>query len=326
MHYRGGPAVALLSVLIGLSVVAGCASPSGGSAGSSSAPSSSTDGLRAFGPDPGAAAYRALDLCRLVDLKQLQSAYAEAGGNGRLIRDSGGPSACDYEPDTGNAWARLSLAAARDKLPPHVRTTELGVDKIETTPEGSIIFDPALTTFFVIGRSGYLLSVTGPGNTLDAARLAKALSRLALAALAKPLPRASLPASSIATMDICEGVRAVGMAQGLGVAVPLEASVDSRICIYPDRFWVAWYPKAGYGRRFDGSGAGDGPVPVQIGPVTAQVRADICELIVPLREAPDGAGWAHESLLARAEPGGPPCDDFIAALEPLVARLKAQAQ
>lgn len=156
------------SVVGGLAVVvlvlAGCGSgesPASTASASASAPPSAPQ--RPLGPDPGPAAYRALDVCALVPLATLQRAYTAAGGSGTLRGLSGGPALCSYTTQDRAASATLRLDAPRDQLPPDVITTDAGVNTVDTDPAGVIVHDPAVSSAHVLSTSGYLLLVAGSG-------------------------------------------------------------------------------------------------------------------------------------------------------------------
>lgn len=132
----------------------------------------------------------------------------------------------------------------------------------------------------------------------------------------EPPPTHTLPTTAVSDRDLCEAMARADVLGALGIRGDLVGSADGRVCSLPKQLSVAFWSERGY------TVPSANPESVQIGPATAQVRRDICELIIPVDAAPPGAPWAYDSILARSvADGGPPCDRFIASLAPLVTLL-----
>ncbi len=277
--------------------------------------SAATAAERDLGAEPGSVAYRSLDVCALVPAAALQQGYAGEGGSGSVSLDVLAPARCTYSLSDSGGWAVLELALPRERLPSDVRTTDAGVNKVDSGASGVIVYDPAIASLHVLSTSGYLLRVSGPGDTPDAQRLALALARQVRQRLTQPPPTLAVRESDVSGRDRCEAADQAGVVASLNLQGPLESSADGRLCVLPDQFWVGFHGERGYPKRLPAE-------KVRIGNVTAEVRPDLCELIIPLHAAPKQARWHYDSLLARPDPEkGPPCDRFITSLAPLVDLL-----
>lgn len=304
-----------LAGLVALSVlVAGCTSVSGGPAPTSPSPpatasvAASSPATRSFGPDPGSAAYRSLDVCALADPAAVQAAYTSAGGQGTVRRTHGDPTFCTVEVTENDLYAVIQLASPRSRLPADV-VTDAGVMAVDSGPGGTILTDPAKSAIYVLSTSGFNVQVEGSGDKPGGEHLTAAVATVARQRLQQP-PRLALPPSAVSARDICAVVEQTGVAQALGVSVPLEASVDGRQCNYRGKFTV----------NFVGRSADDYPgEPVVVAGVTGK-RISGCEIYLPLAPAPAGAGWPTDAIVANAT--GVACDAFAQALAPLVKALR----
>ena len=290
------------------------AAPSGATADAMTT-SAATATERELGPDPGSIAYRSLDVCALVSVATLQAAYAADGGSGSVSSKVSGPASCDYSLSDSGAWAGLQLDSPREQLPSDVRTTDVGVNKVDSDSSGVIVYDPAMTSLHVLSTSGYLLRVTGPGDSTDAQRLALALAKQVRQRLTEPPPTLALQETEVSGRDLCEAVHKTDLLASLGLQGDVESSVDGRLCVLPKQFWVGFHGQRGYPEGLPGE-------TVRIGSVTAEIRPELCQLVIPIHGAPKNARWPYDSLLARPDPQtGPSCDRFIRSLAPLVDLL-----
>lgn len=300
--------------------LAGCGAGST-SAGPDTSTSSSPVGAttpsaseRDLGPDPGIDGYRTLDLCALVPAATLRAAFVQVGGAGQVKANANGPASCRYALDGKGAWAHVELAVPRDELPADVRTTDPGTNKVDATEAGLLIHDPASAFIHVLSPSGYVLRITGPGDTLDAQRLAMALGTSARERLTQAPPKLAVPDTAVSGRDLCEAVRQADVVGALGLEGDVTSSVDGRLCGLPNELYVSFYGEPGFPST-------DSVAEVRMGRVTAQLRPP-CELVIPLQPAPEGAGWNHDALLAQSlGHGNTDCGEFVRALTPLVAIL-----
>ncbi|MFC7487294.1 hypothetical protein ACOCJ7_19815 [Knoellia sp. CPCC 206453] len=309
----------ILSSIAVVLTFAGC-----GAGDSSSGPSPSTSSSAAgggtpspserdLGPDPGVDAYRSLDLCALAPVAAVEAAYRNEGGTGPVTASSDGPALCFFAPGSGGG-SHLEFALPRDRLPADVRMTNPGVNKVDATSAGALVYDPAIAIVHVLSASGYLVRVTGPGDTVNAQHLTLALAKVVRQSLTQAPPQLAVPETAVSGRNLCDAVRKADVMGALGLQAELQSSADGRACELSDSVWVSFHGRGGYPPDYEVS-------KVPIGPATAQVRRH-CDMIIPIRPAPPGAGWEHDSLLASSvQPEGPDCDRFVGALAPLVELL-----
>ncbi|KGN32170.1 hypothetical protein N802_10655 [Knoellia sinensis KCTC 19936] len=284
----------------------------------SAAPVAASAPDRDLGPDPGADGYRTLNLCALVTPRELEPAFHKEGGTGKVIGEVGGPGACDYrhENDKGTR-ARMEFADPRAEMPVDVRTTDPGTNKVDSSDAGVLVHDAAVAVVHVLSKSGYIVKVTGPGDTVDAQRLTLALSKKVRERLGAdaPLPRLEVPDTALSRQDICAAAKEADVMGALRVTGSVKSSVDGRVCEFPDGFWVSFSVMGNLPATTSSAGE------LHIAGKAAQVTSN-CEILVPLRRAPKGSWWEQDSLFAGAKDESPAaCDRLIRALDPLVTHL-----
>lgn len=307
----GGVAVLVMAV-------AGCSDSTPAVSGSSTTrtmESASTTSMRHLGPEPGPAAYRALDLCALVPVATLRAAYVATGGTEPVELRVNGPSSCRYRLKDSRGFADLQFAAPRHKLPDDVRSTDPGVNKVDATTGGVIVYDPAVTSVYVLSSSGYLLHIAGSGDSADAQHLALALGKSARQRLEQTPPNLNLPDTAVSARDLCDVVRQANVVDALGLRGQIDSTVDGRLCELTEQFWVGFHPK----QEFP---PGTSASKVTNGSVTTMVHPDRCQFLIPIHAAPQGAKWGYDSLIGSGEPRtGSECERFIRALTPVVESL-----
>ncbi len=113
--------------------------------------------VRDLGPDPGAAAYRALDVCGLVPAAEIHAVWGATeptAGSTKVVVRSSSPGGCLLDLGQAGWSARVSVASSRPDLPAEVRTTDLGIDQAVELPHGLLIHDPACRNGYAVGAAG----------------------------------------------------------------------------------------------------------------------------------------------------------------------------
>ena len=301
--------------LSGCSLVAKLSSPqpSTSPVQASPAPTALTATLRDLGPDPGPVRYRALDLCGLIDFQELQAAYTAEGGEA-LTFTVNGPGSCTYANAEGDERVSLGYAQPRGELPDEVRTTDIGLNREDVTPEGVLIYDPAVESVTVVSPSGYLIALSGGGTYERGRKLTLAAANAVRSALVGAPPQLSLPPGSLGARDLCADAESFGLDAALGVPGEVYPSVDARTCTVGD---VGWF-----GFTADPDPSPVGYQPMWIGSQYGQVRMQTCQVLIPMGPGPTGARWSRDGLYAASDlHDEASCRGFIKALGLFADRL-----
>lgn len=314
---------AAAAALLTTGCTAGPGSPSSTGPGEVSGSPSPTAAPRDLGREPGAEAYRALDLCALAPPAAVRDRWAaDASGTQLPPLSSAGPGVGTRALAIGDPPDYLTLAVADDRawLPAEVTTTDPGLSTVVDLPGGATVRDPSCTTAFVLSDAGYVLDLEIQGTSLGtgACALLDAVAGVALERVGSPAAESPPPPGSALAIDLCQVVAASGVLEQLPVTAPLATRADGRFCrtasadggfsglaftivrgsSFPAAYRGVTRTRVGDRPAFDASGAG------------------ACQLLVPL----DGAGrW---SLFVNGSPRvGADCAQLPDALRPVVDRL-----
>lgn len=312
---RVGVVVVVSLALSGCSLVAKLSNPepSASTVQTSPVPTASAATLRDLGPDPTSAQYRSLDLCGLIDFEELQAAYTALGGE-ELSFEPNGPALCTYSNADRDEWVSLRYAPPRGELPDEVRTTDVGLNREDVTPEGVVIYDPAVESVTVVSAPGYIVFLSGGGTYERGRRLTLAAANEVRSALVSDPPQLSLPAASLSARDLCGEAKSFGLATALEVQDQVYPSVDARTCTLGEVGWFSFVANP--------DASPPGYEPRQIGSQAGQVRMETCEVLVPMGPAPLSAHWSRDGLYAASNlHDEASCRGFIEALGPFVDRL-----
>ena len=304
----------------------GCTAPgsvasTGPRAGSGSP--SPTSVARDLGPEPGAAAYRALDLCALAPAAAVRTRWATTAIGAQIppLRSEGpGAGSCVLAIGDPPDYLTVAVASGRAWLPTEVTTTDPGLSTVVDLPGGASVRDPSCATAAVLSDVGYVLALEIQGTSLGtgACALLDAVAGVALERIDTPAAQSPPPDGSPLAVDLCEVVAASGVLDRLPVTPPLATRADGRLCrtasadagfselaftilrggSFPAGYRGVIRTRVGVRAAFDASGS-----------VT-------CQLLVPL------GGERRWSLLVRGSPRAEAdCAQLADGLGPLVDRL-----
>ncbi|QKE84607.1 hypothetical protein [Arthrobacter sp. NEB 688] len=226
LRATGAAALALVA-----SLVTGCGATESTS-GASSSPSASrgpsasaTVATVDLGPDPGAAQYRSLDLCAMVDV---DAVLAEAGPDWASATLSGsGPGACVLTGSRG--WVAWRVSATRADLPTSVVGPVPASDTVRTSPAGTVVTDAQCGQAHVVS-GGYVIAVDTPPVVSGGCAILETVTDAVRASLSAGPPRRSTPAGSVSVDDLCRRF-ATATELGAGVADTVRpTTADSRAC------------------------------------------------------------------------------------------------
>jgi len=220
MKMPGVAVIVLLGVLAG-----GCTSaPSAGeeSAASTSTPAAST--ARDLGPDPGQEAYRALDVCALVDFPAVLATAGDGAPDLEVLPSV--PGTCTAGGDSGSLYWKV--AQPRDLLPTSVTAPSEATEDVDTTGEGEVITDKACSMAHVVS-AGYVLIVGGPSPAQAGyCSVIRGVGDALRQSLANG-PATSPEAGPPATGDLCAALKDSGLSAALSGDVVAQ-SADHRDC------------------------------------------------------------------------------------------------
>lgn len=227
-----GPGRGPLTVLACcVALATGCSSSTGATTASSSvsttrSPSASPSAIE-LGADPGAAAYRLLDVCALVPTSTARAA-AEAASWSEPTLEPSGPARCTLTD--GTDWVSLAIGAPRDRLPRGVAAPTSVSDDVDRSAQGTVVIDKACTSGHVVA-SGYLLDIAaGSPSTHDSCSVLKEVGGAIRSSLASGPPTYELADGSTSARDLCAALLATDLPTTLDAGVT-SATADDRGCV-----------------------------------------------------------------------------------------------
>lgn len=304
----------ILGLLVaGLVLVSGCAAAPGptpsssgggdstGASGTSSAPS------RDLGVEPVPEAYRALDLCAMVDLTALRES-AGAGAPAVSVEPSA-PGKCDFSTDKG-ASILVAVGPPRSALPTAVLAPTPVSEDVESNAEGEVILNKGCSDGYVVA-DGFVIAIRVAPSPAPSGHCAllRGIAQQVRSALAKGAP--TLP-PGVGSSDVCAAMEKSPLSKLDGATVA-PVTADRRTCaIFVGKDFI-----------FDNIVASKLPHGVkstQVGTVEMAQWDDGCLVSGHVQGAGAAPGW-WQIMRHRPKYGGGSCRDSLRARQDLVRQL-----